>query len=162
MLRAGQQLEMAYTKTIVHPVLSRSTWLAFKNTLQASGRWPKLTAPANGYLALQSHTGTTSITSNAIGSALNYAGGEVVIRKYGWILDRGTINNQTSSAINYSPLTSPNHPNFTYEPINGHGFFFQNHVNTLTQLVNLMYESATKKLRMYFGSSAPSSYSVEV
>lgn len=104
---------------------SNLNMVTFQNVLQPMGRWPKLTAPHGGYLMLQSHSGTSSITSNEIASALNYVGGEIVIRKRGWIIDRARITNQTSSSVFYSPLISPSHPFFTYEPIDGYGFFFK-------------------------------------
>ncbi|WP_162944649.1 right-handed parallel beta-helix repeat-containing protein [Flavisolibacter nicotianae] len=130
--------------------------------MQPMGRWPRLDAPNGGYLNFQSHADTSSITSNAIAAAKNFAGGEVVIRKYQWILDRGTVTAQTSNTVSYKPFVSPAHPGITYEPVNGHGFFFQNHVNTLSQLGDWCYEAATKKLKIYFGSAAPTAFDVKV
>ena len=135
--------------------------VTFQDTLQPIGRWPKVTAPGNGYLYLQSHSGTSSITSNQISSAPNFTGGEVVVRKYGWILDRGRITNQTSNTVSYTAFISPDSPTFTYTPQDGFGFFFQNHINTLTQLGDWMYDFSSKKLKMYFGGNNPSLYNVQ-
>ncbi len=132
------------------------------NNVQPIGRWPKVSDTNNGYLTLQSHVDTSSITSNAIAGAKSFVGGEVVIRKYQWILDRGIVNNQTATTVNYVPLVSPNHINFTYEPLNGFGFFFQNHVNTLTTLGDWCYEKSTKKLKMYFGAVNPNMVDVQL
>jgi parallel beta-helix repeat protein len=136
--------------------------VTFQDTLQPIGRWPKVTDPRAGYLSLQSHVGSSSITSNAIGSAKNFIGGEVVIRKVGWILDRGIVTSQTSNQVAYTPLPSPTHPESAYEPIDGFGFFFQNHVNALTTLGDWMFDKSTKKLKMYFGSNNPPTYTVQV
>jgi parallel beta-helix repeat protein len=136
--------------------------VTFQDILQPLGRWPKLSDPHAGYLPLQSHVGSSSITSNAIGSAKDFTGGEVVIRKVGWILDRGIITSQTSTQVAYTPLPSPTHPQSAYEPIDGFGFFFQNHINALTTLGDWMFDRTTKKLKMYFGANNPSSYTVQV
>jgi parallel beta-helix repeat protein len=135
--------------------------VTFQDALQPIGRWPKVTDSRAGYLPLQSHVGTSSISSNAIAGAPNFSGGEIVIRKLGWILDRGTIYNQTSSTVFYTPSPSPAHST-TYEPLDGFGFFFQNHINALTGLGDWMYDKSAKKMRMYFGSSSPYSYNVQV
>ncbi len=135
--------------------------VTFQGVLQPMGRWPKVTAPKAGYLTLQSHYMSSNITSNAIASANNFTGGELVIRKWGWIMDRGLITNQTSSTVSYTPFTAPEHPNFNYEPINGFGFFFQNHINALTELGDWMYDRNSKKLRVFFGGNSPYSFNTE-
>jgi parallel beta-helix repeat protein len=136
--------------------------VTFQGNLQPVGRWPKISAPNAGYLPYQSHHGTSSITSNAIGSASNFSNGEVVILKWGWILDRGIITHQTSTTVGYTTLTSPDHSSAHYEPQDGHGFFFQNHINTLTEVGDWMYDKQNKKVRMFFGSNNPSSYNIGV
>lgn len=135
--------------------------LTFQDILQPIGRWPKVTDPDAGYLTLTSHVGSQSITSDAIATAKDFTGGELVIRKWGWILDRGIITSQTANNISYTPLLSPAHPSYTYEPLNGFGFFFQNHVNCLTALGDWMFDKTAKKLRVYFGANNPTSYSVK-
>ena len=52
--------------------------------------------------------------------------------------------------------------NFSYSPVNTHGFFFQNHINTLTRLGEWAYNQATKKITMYFGTEDPNAHTVEV
>lgn len=136
--------------------------ILFDDSLQPMGRYPKLGSANGGYLILDSHVGTTSITSSQISGAANFVGGEIVIRKYQWILDRGRITGQSQQNITYTPFPSPGHLDFTYEPIDGHGFFFQNHENTLSQLGDWCFESNTKKFKMYFGAENPNAYSVKV
>lgn len=134
----------------------------FNGNLQPMGRWPKLQSPNEGYLTFQSHVDTSSITSTNLPSAKNFVGGEVVIRKTQWVIDRGLVTAQSQNKINYTPLTSPAHPNFTYEPIDNYGFFFQNHVNALTTLGDWCFDPTTKKVKMYFGSSNPDQFEVKI
>lgn len=124
------------------------------DVFQPIGRWPKSNASNSGYLTLQSHT-NTSITSNAISGALSYTGGEVVIRKNHWIIDRPTITAQTSTTVTFS--TAGN-----YSPTDGFGFFFQNHPNACTAIGDWSYSSSTHKITMYFGGADPSGYIVKV
>jgi parallel beta-helix repeat protein len=133
----------------------------FNGNLQPIGRWPKVNEARNGYLTFQSHRDTTAITSNQIANAKSFLGGEVVIRKNLWILDRGRVTGQTASTVNYASFASPAHPT-TYVPTDGFGFFFQNHVNTLTAAGDWCYEAATKKIKMCFGDVDPNSQTVKV
>ncbi len=142
--------------------LDKLNMVIFQDRLQPMGRWPKVTAPHAGFLALQSHVGSASITSNMISGAKSFVGGELVIRKWGWILDRGIINSQTTTTIGYSPMVAPGHPSYNYEPLNNYGFFFQNHINALTELGDWMYDKQNRKLKMYFGNKNPAEYNIEI
>ena len=55
------------------------------------GRWPNLNTTNKGYLTIDSHVGTTQLTSSALSGAPtnNWAGAEVVLRAAHWILNRG-------------------------------------------------------------------------
>lgn len=121
--------------------------------VQQMGRYPNADAPNSGYLTYQSHIGQTSITSNQISGIPNFVGGEVVIRPIRHILDRCIISGQTSTTVSYTKVSS-------YVPINGYGFFFQNHINTLDEFGEWYYNPTTKKIDMYFGSNDPSTYVV--
>jgi ribosomal protein L14 len=144
-------------ETVVTSGQATMNMVARDDAFQPIGRWPKLTDANSGYLTYQSHSGTTSITSNAITSASNYVGGEVVIRANHFNIDRGTISAQTSTTITYTMLPGGG----INTPSDNFGFFFQNHVNTLTTLGEWCYEASTKKLKMYFGSNTPSSYTIK-
>ncbi len=135
--------------------------VVFNDAVQPIGRWPKVNAPNNGYL-INYQGGFASIRSKEISGAPNFIGGEVVMRKFQWLLDRATITYQDPTIINYSSHVSPAHPSFTYNALDGHGFFFQNHVNTLTTLGDWCYEPASKTLKMYFGSNNPDWFTVKV
>ncbi len=126
-----------------------------QDTLQPIGRWPKLNTQGLGYLVISTHSGTSSISSNGISAAPKFIGGEVVIRPFGWIFNRAKVTSQTSSVVSYTPIPSPAHPNFTYAPQDGYGFFFQNHLNALTENGDWMYDAPTKKVKVYFSSLPP-------
>src|ERR1035437_3067716 len=130
--------------------------VTFQDTLQPMGRWPKLSASNGGYLTIDSHTGYTSLTSTGLSGALNYVGGEVVARKYDYVMDRARITAQSGTTITCAPFT-----NTYYDFLNNYGFFIQNHVNTCTTLGEWAYDSIPKKIKMYFGGNSPSSYTVQ-
>ncbi|MEO6453707.1 MAG: Ig-like domain-containing protein [Ginsengibacter sp.] len=121
---------------------------------QQIGRYPNTDAPSGGYLYLESHSGTTSITDNEFTAATNYwAGAEIVVRQKRWILDRATITSHTGTTIKHTPLSST--------PYDDYGYFIQDHIKTLDKLGEWCYNPSTKKLSMYFGSNSPSSYVVQ-
>jgi parallel beta-helix repeat protein len=135
--------------------------ITFQDTLQPMGRWPKLSAFHSSYLTINSHTGATSLTSAELAGALNYIGGEVVSRKNDWILDRARILTQSGTTITCLTFPYPLNGKAPYNFKDNNGFFIQNHVNTLTQLGEWAYDSVSKKIKMYFGSKSPSSYTVQ-
>jgi hypothetical protein len=65
------------------------------------GRWPN-----TGYLKVGSHVGNQSITSTGLSGAptTNFTGGEIVIRKYRFILDRHTITAQSGTTLTTTRL----------------------------------------------------------
>ena len=109
--------------------------------VQRMGRYPN-----NGYLQVRSHVSNTSITGSEAQVA-NWAGGELVIKKNQWIIDRARIQSVSGATVAYS---SPS----TYAANDNFGYFFQNHPNTLDQFGEWYYNPATKKVRVFFGVSA--------
>ncbi len=122
--------------------------------LQPIGRYPKATASNGGFLTNQTHVGYTSLTSSAIAGLPSFTGGEIVMKKYQWILDRGRIIGQSGSTVTIDHFIAPNHPTAYYDIIDNHGFFFQNHVNALSLPNEWCYESATKKIKMFLPGNA--------
>eukprot|EP01037_Dinobryon_pediforme_P012420 gene12420-12507_t len=108
--------------------------------VQPLGRYPKAS-----YNIYTGHSGSTSITDNKFGSALNFTGGEVVIRTAHFVWTRGKITSQAGGSIRYSSSS-------TYTPVNGYQYFIQNHKNCLTQFGDWCYDTATKTVYMYFGA----------
>jgi len=145
-----------YTSNLAVTPLTTMNMVSFQDTLQPMGRWPKVSG--GGYLTYQSHSGSTSITSDAISSALNYVGGEIVTRKKAWIIDRARVTAQTSTTVTFAPFTDA----AIWPLTDGYGFFFQNHVNACTQLGEWAYDSVSRKIKMYFGAVNPLNYSVKI
>jgi hypothetical protein len=128
---------------------------------QPMGRYPKTTASNAGYLTVQSHSGTTSITSTQLASIPSFVGGEIVWRPFHWVLWRGAVGAQTSSNVTYTPFPSTSGGN-AYPAADGYGFFFQNHPNACTTLGEWSYDAASHRVSMFFGQTAPSSQKIEV
>ncbi|MFI5185216.1 MAG: right-handed parallel beta-helix repeat-containing protein [Chitinophagales bacterium] len=113
------------------------------NIFAPIGRWPN-----TGYRTISSHVTNTSITDKSLTSSPNWTGGEVVIRKEHWIIDRNLITNHTGSTITYTSGS-------TYSARDGFGYFIQNHKSTLDLPNEWYYNSSTKKLGIY-STTAPS------
>lgn len=143
-------------ETIVSNGLSTMNMVTRNGEIQSMGRWPKLSDNNRGYLSYQSHNGQTSISSDAIASAPNFEGGEVVIRANHYNINRGLIRSQTSTSINYSILPNSGEIN---TPLDNYGFFFQNHVNACTTPGEWTY--GKRSLKMYFGDKPPGSYAIQ-
>jgi parallel beta-helix repeat protein len=120
---------------------------------QPIGRYPKKTASNQGYLTVNSFVGNTSISSSGLSGLPSFVGGQVVIRKVHWILDKGTVTGQSSSSVSYS--------GGGYNASNGFGFFFQNHINACTSTGDWCYNPSTKQITIYYGSTAPPAYAVQ-
>ncbi len=101
--------------------------------------------PNTGFLAYQSHSGTSSITSSSLTGSPNWTGAEVVIRVIRWTLERDKITSQSGGKLTYSGSSAT--------PTNGYGFFIQNDARTLDVQNEWYYNPSTKKLRIYSTSS---------
>ncbi len=119
---------------------------------KAVGRWPNATAAEQGYLHYDSYNGNTSITDSKL-AGQNWNGGQVVIRKTRWILDRNEISSQSGTTINYKPASG-------YGAAQGYGYFIQNHPGTLDQAGEWYYKAAGSRLGIYTGGSSPDSYQI--
>ena len=127
--------------------------VAFNGAAQAMGRYPNSSAANGGYLTFESH-GSSSIKDNELTSSPSWTGAEMVIRTKHYVIDRTKITAHSGTQLSYSPALS-------YTPEDGFGYFIQNHIRTLDKLGEWYYNPSTKKITVYFGSNAPSSYSVK-
>lgn len=109
---------------------------------QQIGRYPNADAPNKGYLNIDSHVGSTSLTSSSLSSTPNWTGGEAVVRSARWVLDRLPIQSLQGGNLVFSKPT-------TYEIKNNFGFFIQNHLNTLDQQGEWFFEPTNKKMFLY-------------
>ena len=109
--------------------------------------------PDSGWLTVDSHSGTSSITDAALPSAPDWDGAEVVIRKRAWIIDRNYITSHAGTTISYTTASG-------YEPVNGTGYFVQNDLSACTALGEWLYTGG--KVYMYFGAVNPATKTVKI
>lgn len=150
--------------SLVSSGIYQATVPGAKNTLnlvtvsgvpQARGRYPNADAANGGYLSYESFSGYTSITDNQLTSAINWTGGEAVIRKSGFVTDRCPITSHSGTTITYKSPT-------TYVGSAGYGYFIQDHPKTLDKFGEWYLNKSTKQLQMFFGTASPSAYPVKV
>src|SRR5690606_24261578 len=110
----------------------------------------------SGYLTIESTNGSNNVTNSSLAGSPNWRGGEVVIRKSYFTIDRHHIESHSGNAIQYRRTSN------TYNPNKGFGFFIQGHINTLDRFGEWYYNPSTKKVSVYFGSTPPSSVKVQV
>jgi uncharacterized repeat protein (TIGR02059 family) len=114
---------------------------------KAKGRWPN-----SGWKTIDSHSGSTSLTDSELPASPDWTGGEVVVRTFASLVDRSTISDHTGTSLTFTPLTQ--------DPINGVGYFIQNHRSALDSFGEWCYTNGT--LYMYFGSENPENHEVRV
>jgi len=114
---------------------------------KAKGRWPN-----TGWKTIDSHSGNTSFTDSELPASPDWTGAEVIIRTFASLVDRSTVLNHTGSTLTYTPLTQ--------DPVNGVGYFIQNHRGTLDSYGEWCYSNGT--LYMFFGSENPDNHHVRI
>jgi parallel beta-helix repeat protein len=116
-------------------------------TIRAMGRYPN-----TGYLTYTSHSGNASISGTSVGALPNsFVGGEVVIKKFRYILDRHKITGRSGNTLSFSSTNFYGNSS-NYPPTNNNGYFIQNHLSTLDQDGEWSYDASTNRLYMYFAS----------
>ena len=126
---------------------SVSNMLLLDGVNKAKGRWPN-----SGWLTIDSHNGSTSLTDSELPASPDWTGGEVIVRTYASLVDRSTISDHNGNSLTYTPLTQ--------DPINGVGYFIQNHRGTLDNYGEWCYTNGT--LYMFFGSESPENHEVKL
>lgn len=116
--------------------------------------------PDSGYLSYESHTGNTSITDNELTDSPDWTGAEIGIRKYRWVIDRHVVTDHTDGTLTYNALGDYGN-NTAYEPQDGNGYFFQNHLGCLDDFGDWYYAAATDRLYIDFGGNNPSGYTIK-
>lgn len=130
---------------------------------QQIGRYPNVTDPNKGYNSFEAAT-ANSITDNEMTAAVNWTGAEIAIRKNGWKIDRCVITNHSGGTFTYRTLMRANGAG-TGGSSNaklGHGYFIQDDIRTLDQFGEWYYDTTARMMNMHFGTTVPSSYSVQV
>lgn len=120
---------------------------------QPIARYPKKSASNGGYLTIQSHVGSTSLTSDHVQPA-DWTGGEIVIRKHRWVIDRLPIESQVGGTFKFPAASYPVQDRF--------GYFIINHPKAVTLPGEWAYVPKTRKLRLHFGTMDPAQHEVRV
>ncbi len=131
---------------------------------QQIGRYPNADAANGGYLTFESSASSGSITDNEMTSAVNWAGAEIAVRKNGWVIDRGIITSHSGATLNFRIGWNTNSgatPLLSTAKV-GHGYFIMDDIRTLDKMGEWYFDTTGKSLNVYFGSNAPSNYSVKV
>lgn len=118
------------------------------------GRYPNLSAPNKGYLTMESSNGIYQFTDNDLPASPDWTGGEVVIRKARWVIDRNLITRHSGNTIDYSSESS-------YSPDPSAGYFIQNHPKTLDITGEWYYRLSDQKLGIYFENGDPASRTIQ-
>lgn len=113
------------------------------------GRYPNST-----FLTYESFASTVSITDNQLTASPNWTGAEVLIRNNGYGNQRRIITNHSGTVIIYAGGNN-------YDMHAGYGYFIQNDVRTLDADKEWYFNTATKKIRMYFADNNPSLHSIK-
>lgn len=117
---------------------------------QQIGRYPRATAPNGGYLTFEGHTGATRVSDTDLATVPNFVGGQIVLRVNHWVLDRSLVTAQTASTVDFeTPINTG-----AYPLENGYGYFFQNHVATLTERGDWAYD-ASRNVVIMFSETSP-------
>ncbi len=121
--------------------------------------------PTSGHLQLDSGS-HSSVTDSELPAGIDWTGGEIVVRRAKWILDRADIVSQSGKTLTLvrdsSRFTQSGVPVTSYEIGAGKEYFIQNHPATLKEFGNWAYDLASKKIQVYFGANNPSSFTVQV
>lgn len=100
--------------------------------------------PNTGYYYYQSHSGSTSITSNNLNGTPNWTGAELAFNNSDWSVKRRPITFQSGGTLNFTI-----DPNDTYIQKDGQKFIIQNDSRTLDIQNEWYFNPTTKKLKVY-------------
>lgn len=110
--------------------------------------------PATGENTFESYSALTSITDAQLTGTPNFAGGEVVIWKSNWTIDRSAITGHTNGTITYTSGSS-----WAVQSSGGYKYYIQKHINCLLKFGDWYTDGSY--FYMYFGANSPSGYLVK-
>jgi hypothetical protein len=132
----------------------------FDGRSRAKGRWPKKGLESG--LRIASHFKNSRITTRD--EVPDGFGGDLVQKKYQWIIDRGRIDAITRQVVSGTTETTfefTDYPGTRYECFDEHRFFIQNHVKCLTEPGDWCYDVPTRKLTVFAGDAPPAEGQME-
>ncbi|MEP7108366.1 MAG: PA14 domain-containing protein, partial [Ferruginibacter sp.] len=123
------------------------------DAIQPVGRYPNTDDANGGYLTYTGST-TSSITGPALSSTTNWTGAEVAIRINRWDIRKQLVTSHSGGVVSFASKSEV--------PRVGYGYFFQRDPRTLDKDGEWWHNAANNKLRMYFSSNDPNSYSIQI
>ena len=126
----------------------KENMVTMNNKQEAIGRYPNSDAGNSGYLNIDSHSEQQYLSSSQLNAGTNWVGGDIVIRKERWVLDRSKITYQAGTGLGFDIGS-------TYDINDNYGFFIENHPGTLDEDGEWYYDMNRNKLQMYFSSDNP-------
>ncbi|HYF01559.1 MAG TPA: hypothetical protein VEJ18_21735, partial [Planctomycetota bacterium] len=109
---------------------------------RALGRWPN-----EGWLTIDRRPDRTSIEDAELPAAPDWRGAELVLRKVRWVIDRSRVTRHEGSRLTYVPTS-------TYDAVDGHGYFLQNHPAALDAFGEWCVDPAARTLRVVLDDPA--------
>lgn len=135
--------------------LARVQIVLLNNQIQEIGRFPNTGESNGGYLKIASVQSNNSFNSQS-GNPYSGLGGEVVIRKNNWIIDRHKISNISGSSISFHDNESH------YPPQAGFGYFLENHISLLDLPGEWAYDPSNKKFSINLTGYDVSSVNISI
>ncbi len=127
------------------------------NIVKGMGRYPN-----TGFLQYTASSGNASISGPTVGDLpFDPTGGEAVVKKWRYILDRHTITSRAANTLNIS-TSADFGSNKSNVPTNSNGYFIQSHLSTLDQEGEWYYDNAANRFYMHFGRGTPKGGTVQV
>lgn len=110
-------------EAVVPGGLSYLNTVTVNSVAKSVGRYPNAATANQGYLIYDSFNTNTSITDSKL-AGQDWTGGQVVMRKVRWVIDRSGVSSQLGTTISYSSASG-------YWGATGYGYFVQNHPSAL-------------------------------
>lgn len=117
----------------------RVNMVIINDRVQPMGRYPN-----TGYLTIASHSDNSSLTGDNLPA--DFTGGDLIIRKNRFVIDRTTIVSQQGNTLTYKGQSY-------YQPTDKFGYFIQNHIKTLNRDGDWYYDPNAHVINMYFSDN---------
>jgi parallel beta-helix repeat protein len=118
---------------------ARTDLLLIDGVPYAKARWPNPDEADEGYLYFDGFNGRQALSDDALDSAVDWTGGELVIRSVPWVLDRYPIIGHSGAAIRLGDALDETNYNFAI----GYGYFLHNHPAALDRPGEWVHDAAT-------------------
>jgi hypothetical protein len=134
------------------------------NVVTMDGKPQKMARfPASGYRQFHAHNGQgqgylIDTTLSELGR--DFTGWQLVIRLINWSIGRVRVTKQSGDTLFYTQLAGQKY--LGYQPINGWGYFLQNSTTAPASFGDFAYDSATKRVSVFYGTEAPASHTLRI